>query len=233
MQDVKLVNDLQQLDWKTADAEKRLAEVRAELADDLAIASARQELDELDALLEEVTLKRRAGDGSVSELQTKLQQLDAKLYGGLIKNPREVTAAEEERAFLEGQQREQEDALLELMVSIEEAEPQRKDAQEALNKLETSRPEEEMELRAEEERLQREISSLAEERELLAPSVGSKLLSTYESLRATKNGHAVARVERGMCQGCRLALSTMELQRARSTQEFVQCSSCRRILYLG
>ena len=44
--------------------------------------------------------------------------------------------------------------------------------------------------------------------------------------------HMDVKVERGMCQGCRLALSTMELQRARSARGVVQCSSCRRILYV-
>jgi len=233
MQQVKLVDDLQKLDWKIADAEERRATVRAELADDSVIVRARGEIEKLDMLFKESTVQRKIAEGNMADLQTKLQQLDKRLYGGLINNPREVAAAEEERAFLDNQREEQENALLELMMTIEEAEPRRGDARESLDKLESARPGEQLELRAEDERLLQEISSLSGERDLLTPSVESKLLTIYESLRVTKGGHAVARVERGMCQGCRLALSTMELQRARSTDGFIQCSSCRRILYLG
>ena len=54
----------------------------------------------------------------------------------------------------------------------------------------------------------------------------------YESLLKTRDGSAVAKVERGMCQGCRLTLPTLELQRARSSEGIARCGSCGRILYV-
>ena len=68
-------------------------------------------------------------------------------------------------------------------------------------------------------------------RKLLMSEVGSQALEVYEWTK-TRKGQAVARVEQGTCQGCRISLPMNELQQAR-TGKLVQCSSCGRILYLG
>ena len=72
-----------------------------------------------------------------------------------------------------------------------------------------------------------------DESEEFSRELPADLLTLYDSLRKTTKGRPVARVERGMCQGCRITLSTMELQRARSAQSGVRCNSCRRIIYLA
>ena len=47
-----------------------------------------------------------------------------------------------------------------------------------------------------------------------------------------QKGTAVAKVEQGVCCGCRISLPSTELQRARS-DSLVRCSSCGRILFLA
>ena len=145
---------------------------------------------------------------------------------------RELTAAQEEHEFTKGRQAESEDRLLEIMVEIEEAEAEHREAVESLERLEAERPAHEAELRAGEKRLTAELESLGQNRDVMTPLLAADILSTYDGLLKSKDGTAVAKVERGMCQGCRLTLSTMEMQRVRSSQSVVQCSSCRRILYM-
>jgi len=77
------------------------------------------------------------------------------------------------------------------------------------------------------------LASLEQRREDLAARIDAASLELYQDLRQKRQGRAVAKVEQGMCQGCRLVLSMTELQRARISQELVQCSSCQRILYLS
>jgi uncharacterized protein len=57
-------------------------------------------------------------------------------------------------------------------------------------------------------------------------------LVLYNRLRRARAGRAVAKVERGTCQGCRITLPTTVFQRARSGLKIVQCTSCERILYV-
>ena len=58
-----------------------------------------------------------------------------------------------------------------------------------------------------------------------------KLIDLYTELKKQK-GIAVAKVEQGICRGCRISLPTAELQQARSGS-LVRCSSCGRILFLA
>ncbi len=230
---IRQLHDLQEIDLSIAERDASLAEVRAKLADDSGIESTRQRIARLEAKLADLELKRRAAERAIAELQENLKRIEARLYGGAVTNPRELEAAEEERAFRTSQQRDQEDVLLDVMVETDDAEALLSELQGALERMEAARPQEVAELTRSEEKLASELAVLHEERDRSAPEIPPDLYAMYESLRRSKNGHAIARVERGMCQGCRLSLSTMELQRARaSSAGVVQCSSCRRILYV-
>jgi predicted nucleic acid-binding Zn-ribbon protein len=85
----------------------------------------------------------------------------------------------------------------------------------------------------EQSELMASLASMEQRRGELAARIDAASLELYQDLRQKRQGRAVAKVEQGMCQGCRLVLSMAELQRARISQELVQCSSCQRILYLS
>ena len=231
MSDVKQLNGLQELDIEIADAEKSLSDVLAKLADHSELSSARQQAQQLESRLDELTTRRGEVERKVAGLQETVEKLDSRLYGGGVTNPQQLAAAEEEHNYTQGRQRESEDELLDLMVASEEVEPALAEARDTLSRLEASRPSEEAAWRDTESRLREKLAALGRSREEVRPLIPAPLLPLYESLRKSRSGRAVARVERGMCQGCRLALPTMEVQRARSSQGIVQCSSCGRILY--
>jgi predicted nucleic acid-binding Zn-ribbon protein len=87
-----------------------------------------------------------------------------------------------------------------------------------------------VELEKNEQELGGELKKLRQSRDGVTPDIPPSAMSVYEGLRKTRDGVAVSRVVRLMCQQCRLTLPTMELQRARAAQTIVQCSSCQRIL---
>jgi predicted nucleic acid-binding Zn-ribbon protein len=232
MQTVKRLHDLQRIDLKVDELEGVLADVRARLEDDSAITSASARLTALSEALDEIGVGRRAAERAIAETQERLKSIEKKLYGGAITSLDEMTAAEEERKFVVEQLREQEDNLLELMVQTEDGESAQSEAREALSELKSGRPAEQARLQESERRTAAELDECRRQRDDAAPRVSADLIALYESLRKSTNGSPVARIERGMCQGCRLTLSTMELQRARTAPTPVRCSSCKRILYL-
>ena len=227
----KRLYDLQEMDWQISAHEKSLAEVRVRLADDSALVSARKQIEELDTQLAERAPQGRQVERAVQELEDKLQEVEQRLYGGAITSPRELSALEEQRSFLQGQRGAEGDRLLELMVEIEDLQTARNEALEHLKQHEAQRGTEEPQLLQSEERLIGELNELRQARDNMTPLLPASAIPLYESLRKDRSGYAVAKVERGLCQGCRVALPTMELQRARSSQSIIQCSSCRRILY--
>ena len=227
----KRLYDLQELDWALSADEASLKEVRARLEDESEINAARARLQKLTAELDKRAPLRRTLESSLARLEERLQAAEQRLYGGAVTNPRELSASEEERRLLQEQRGAEEDRMLDIMVEIEELQSSRDATQELLGRLETDREAEYADLLQRQDALVVSIDELRRGRQRITPEIPVAMLSVYESLLKTRGGHAVAKVERGLCQGCRLALPTMENQRAKSSQGIVQCSSCRRILY--
>ena len=227
----KRLYDLQELDWALSADEASLKEVRARLEDESEINAARARLQKLTAELDKRAPLRRTLESSLARLEERLQAAEQRLYGGAVTNPRELSASEEERRLLQEQRGAEEDRMLDVMVEIEELQSSRDATQELLGRLETDREAEYADLLQRQDALVIRIDELRRGRQRITPEIPVAMLSVYESLLKTRGGHAVAKVERGLCQGCRLALPTMENQRAKSSQGIVQCSSCRRILY--
>ena len=75
-----------------------------------------------------------------------------------------------------------------------------------------------------------EIERLRAIREEQSTAADRAWLSLYDVLRDRRDGSAVATVERGMCQGCRITLPRNIIQKARNPGALVQCVSCERIL---
>ena len=173
----------------------------------------------------------RDRDRKVDETRQGLERIESRLYGGVITNPRELEAADLERSHFRDQQAEQEDNLLATMVEIEETQNVLEATSEKLAGAESARETERPALEAEKSLLEQRLEELRMDRTDALPQFGAQLLAVYERLRGDRNGYAVARVERGMCQGCRIALPSAEVQRVRSAQELIQCSSCQRILF--
>ena len=228
----KRLYDLQELDWALSADEASLKEVRARLEDESEINAARARLQKLTAELDKRAPLRRTLESSLARLEERLQAAEQRLYGGAVTNPRELSASEEERRLLQEQRGAEEDRMLDVMVEIEELQSSRDATQELLGRLETDREAEYADLLQRQDALVVRIDELRRGRQRITPEIPVAMLSVYESLLKTRGGHAVAKVERGLCQGCRLALPTMENQRAKSSQGIVQCSSCRRILYV-
>ena len=227
----KRLYDLQELDWALSADEASLKEVRARLEDESEINAARARLQKLTAELDKRAPLRRTLESSLARLEERLQAAEQRLYGGAVTNPRELSASEEERRLLQEQRGAEEDRMLDIMVEIEELQSSRDATQELLGRLETDREAEYADLLQRQDALVVSIDELRRGRQRITPEIPVAMLSVYDSLLKTRGGHAVAKVERGLCQGCRLALPTMENQRAKSSQGIVQCSSCRRILY--
>ena len=231
MSGVKQLYGLQEIDLKLAEAEIRREALLSKLADRSELVAAAGRLERLEKRNAELSARSRAFERLVAEVDQTLERLDERLYGGGVTNPQQLAAAQEERAFTSARKKEAEDQLLETMIDLDELEPVLAEARETSTRLQNERPGLESAWQDEEREATSTIEALLVDREDLLPTMPANLLPLYDSLRKSKSGRAMALVERGTCQGCRLSLTTQETQRARSGQQVVQCSSCGRILY--
>jgi predicted nucleic acid-binding Zn-ribbon protein len=228
---VEAIYRLQSIDNETdekADA-LRAIEDQLERSDEL-LAARKAVLREEEAL--------RDSRATLRDMELELQQVAGKvsiaakaLYGGEVTNPKELAGMEQELEYLRRRQSSLEEDALVVMAAVEDRAEELRSAEERLVHVQELHEAAQVDLGEEAETLRRRLSSLAEEREEIIKAVPNQDLSIYEGLRAQRGGQAVALLENGICQGCRVALPTGLAQRVRRGTELVQCASCQRILH--
>ena len=209
-----------------------LAGVESRLGASEALAEVRVVLAGEEEHLAALEKNQRLGEWEVEDMRSRTALLEEKLYGGSVRNPKELVSLQEQVEHLKKGRRGQEDKLLDIMAEVETVQNRVAAKREELQRMEEDWRQEQSFLSREQAELRASLADLEQKREQLAARIDGVSLELYHDLRR-RQGRAVARVEQGMCQGCRLVLSMNELQRARMGQELVQCSSCQRILYLS
>ena len=209
---------------------RRLDEIEAALQETEELMLAKQERDEKDEIVQALRARQKDLEWEVEEVRSKASDVEAKLYGGTVRNPKELSDLDADLKALKLQTGRREDVLLSLLVDIDEAESISRTAGDAYLQLSGEFESLSGRLKAEREELEPQAADLRDKRERLAAAVDQRALRLYQLLRDRKGGAGVARVEQGMCQGCRITLPAADLKRARAGAEIIQCVSCERML---
>jgi predicted nucleic acid-binding Zn-ribbon protein len=229
----KQLYSLQELDLALDSIQGQKAQAEQGLNAGLALEQIEKALQEAKAKLQEVQQSHRMLQLEADSLRERSTQLEQKLYSGEITNPRELETLQQEVSNV-GQQLDRRDlGLLELSVQAEDLHKKIAALEKELADQQEAWQSRQAQLSAQLEKLNAEQESLAAQRAKLAATLDQRELQKYESLRKGKGGRAVARVERGLCQACRMSLPTQQLQSVRSGRQTVLCSSCGRMLFLG
>lgn len=231
MVSIKELYDLQELDLELERKRAEMVKLQGKLGEPQELIEARAALEGDNEALKSLIGERRSLEVELQGLEDKLRTLEKQLYGGSMRSPKELLAREQELASLKHRKGLHEDQVLALMERID---AQQAKVEQATRDLEAGTAlwqSEHRRLQEEIQHLQSLVAELLPRREGLAAGVEPALLARYQSLRPAKHGVAVARVERGLCQGCRIAIPSSDLQRARASRDIVLCNSCGRILY--
>jgi uncharacterized protein len=224
---------LQETDQALDRARARLAEIEALLVESEELVSARQAVDEKRKIVEELRSHLSEAELDVEEARVKASEVEGKLYGGKVTNPKELSDLDADLRSLKAQLARREDTLLGLLVDIDDAEKQQGAAGSALRQIEGGWKQGQEALLNEKARIEPEVTSLQARRDQQVSTIDVASMRLYQLLRERHGGNAVARLERGMCQGCRITLPMSVLSKARSGTALVQCVSCERILLVS
>ena len=224
---------LQEIDSAVEATKASLTAVEEQLGESEELIAGRQAVEEGRDAVEDVSKQQRELEWQVDDLRPRLSDVEGKLYGGSVRNPKELASIQEEANILRGQLRRREDELLDLMVRVEERQTALREAEESLTEVEGRWRQDQKELTSEKEKLEGELAGLEERRRQQSGLIEARVLALYDNLWERRQGRAVAKVERGMCGGCRISLPMTVLQKARSGMDVVQCVSCERILYVS
>jgi predicted nucleic acid-binding Zn-ribbon protein len=233
MDDLRALNQLQNVDLQLQALEEEMSEVRRKLTDEGDLPKIKGQLVKIEAILADRSAKHRSGERKIETLVGSIKDIDRRLYGGSVTNVKELDALGEQRQFSAEQRAESEDVLLDLMVEIDDFESARDRHVKAIERLTGSRENEVAGLKAREPLLAGEIKDMTGDRREQASELPATLVARYETLRKRKGGRAVASLDGHLCSVCRVELPVGDLGRAKAGQEVVQCNSCRRIIYAG
>lgn len=224
------LSELQGIELEIESREQALAENTLKLGQSKALIRAQAKVSTAQQHLSELKAKQQSQEWEVDDLGAKIAAVKESLYSGRIKNPKELSGLQHEVGGLETRRRQLEDEAFAVMEQGEEATANLATMESELKTAEDEWRNRKKKLSAEITRLKGELSRLKQKQQLVLAEVDPQITTFYYQLKKQK-GWPVARVEQGLCCGCRLSLSTAELQRVKGNS-LVQCSSCRRILFL-
>jgi len=227
----KQLYQLHEIDLELEANEQALRQMSSQLGESRAVLRSRSKLASESERLEELRHQQRSLEWEIDDLTTKISAAEDKLYGGRIGNPKELASLQHEVEGFKSKRTQLEDKALEIMERAEQTEASVANLSSALKKLEAEWQSQQQQLSADIEEIKAILSELKRKRQTLSASIDSQATEVYEQLK-TQKGTAMAKVEQGVCLGCRISLFAAQLQQVR-TGSLVQCSNCGRILFLA
>ena len=221
---------LQQLDIESHNKQQLLEDIIRQLNENSALVAAESELTSWKQQLPEMERKRKDSEWEMEDLQQKIKLVNNKLYGGAVKNPKELVNLKQESENFKRRLSAQEDELLDLMSQIEEIEACLKTSTSEVERLRQEWRQNQETLTQTKAETEAELTSLNKSRTELSQQISPENLNLYKKIKLTK-GQAIAKVEQGRCQGCHINLPTNQWRKAKAG-DLVHCSSCNRILYV-
>jgi predicted nucleic acid-binding Zn-ribbon protein len=224
---------LQQIDTQLDQARVRLEAIRVTLENDVELRAALERAAEAEKTNQEAERAQRQAEAEVQSQKIKIELAESSLYGGNVRNPKELQDLQHDVASLKKYFAILEDRLLESMLTTEAAASSLTEARAALSKTESTRGDQTHALTSEQATLAHTLERFDSERKAATAPIEAKALDQYESLRRDKRGVAVTTVSDGACAACGSALTPGQQQLARSSGQIARCPTCSRILFAG
>jgi len=168
----------------------------------------------------------------VEQVRARIGRDNERLNAGQVSNARELESLQSEVASLRRRQSDLEEVELELMERRESAQALRDGAVAEAAKVAADTAEVTGRRDAALAEIGEQAAKASAARATAAADVPADLLALYDKIRASSSGLGAAPLRRGQCGGCRVMLSTVDLNaiRAAAPDEVVRCEECRRIL---
>lgn len=220
---------LQQVDSQLDKVNKRLNEIQRIIDDNRALKRAKALVEKCKGAQNESAKVLKKTESNVQAQDIQIEQTEAMLYGGTIKNPKEIQDLQNKSESLKRHLNSLQDIQLEAMLDYEEKHDALETAEKALKELRAKLIQEHSQLGGEQTVLNKEKDRLLKERDAAFGDVPPDILPKYDQLRKQKNGFAVASVIENSCSACGGVLTPAQQQKARTSLSY--CPTCKRIIY--
>jgi hypothetical protein len=167
----------------------------------------------------------------MSGMEAKKSDYEQRMYGGLVRNPKELEDIQQEVEMLTRSIDALETKALTLMEELEKHRAALSDLQSTAGQCQTHLEQVEEAYERDKARLESELEELTGRRQLALEGITADLLRKYEDLRAKKNNLAIVMVSGNICPACRVTLPTDTLRELQAGDRLLFCESCGRMLF--
>ncbi|MEA3310147.1 MAG: hypothetical protein U9Q70_11645 [Chloroflexota bacterium] len=220
---------LQGVDLELNSARQQLAEVRCALKDDVELQQTRARAVQCAAIAKQAAREQRNWEFKVNQVAEHRTSVKSRLYGGAIRNPRELEDLQAKMASLQRHKEDLEDKLFEIMFAREEADDAASAVARTLAQTEEQWQAQHAELTARQEELQQYLGTLKLEVTELEGRIPTEILASYRRLQQRMGNPAIARLNGNICGVCGIEVISPRRRAAQAGKE-VYCDSCGRLL---
>jgi uncharacterized protein len=221
---------LQSLDGRVAELTKEIATLPkhiSEIEKKLSVGERKLEADK--AALAANHRDRKKMDGDIQLNQAKISKLRDQML--TAKTNDQYRAFQHEIEYCENEIKKCEDQILELMGQSEPLDKNVKAAEAFLKKEKAKVEAEKAEARERTAKDQAALKELYNERKGIVATLNPSLVGSYERIRKTRGGIAIAEAIDGRCSRCFIALRPQFYQELKRGDKVMTCESCNRILF--
>ena len=225
---INQLHDLLELDQAIDKCRKSIKEIDDVLEDKALLFQSQQSLNKAISILRNQETQRTDLELTIESTTSKGNSVEKKMYSGTVTKPRELEDMQKELQIVRSKQSELEENLLKVLQSLEKTRPAVIKLTAHMDNIRTKRENQENRLANERVTLNESSTKLVEQKGNLSSKINPQHLTLYQSIRVP---NPLVKIEKGMCQGCRIALPTNVIKTARISVNPTQCPSCTRILY--
>jgi uncharacterized protein len=222
---------LQQVDSQIDQIQARQKWIQDTLQNDVSLRAASQVFAAAGSKFNDSSRLLRLSEAEVEKQRTKIEQTEASLYGGSVRNPKELQDLQKDIVSLKKYLETLEERELEAMLKAETDEKELEASKVDLERTQTKVNDQNRDLSLENESLSKDLERLHRERDAVIGNLSSSSVALYDQLRKQRRGLAVTTVNDSACSACGTTLTPAQQQSARSTSQLFNCPSCGRILY--
>jgi predicted nucleic acid-binding Zn-ribbon protein len=195
-------------------------------------ASLRDSVSALTAQSSDLTREQNKAEADVEQVRTRIDRDRQRLDGGMVSSPKELENLQSEIQSLQRRQSDLEEIVLDVMerreanqAGLESATEERVSIDAELFTVTAARD-------AALTEFDEQAAKANVKRAQIAEVTPGDLLELYDKLRAQHSGVGAAALSQRRCQGCNLALNTVDINAIRDApeDEVLRCEECRRIL---
>lgn len=232
-QQLSALYEVQTLDSKIASIKAHIASLDGAMELKKKLASAKAALVAYDKKLHDMERELRSDELELKSIDSKRANCEKRLYDGIIKNAKELSATQKEIQAMKDAQSKLDGRILELYDAIEERKNKIAHVQEVAGKIENKIAEVLTKQEQHRKKYDCELTELQNARNEAVTHVTDKqLLARYDLIRKKTGETAIAKVIDNKCEGCHVGVMQFVTRKLFEDNELVSCENCGRILML-